>query len=98
MSTRGWELVTTNEPPVLAKTFLDAIVVEGSQSNGSLPDPACTDESDGCQAVGETDDPLDQLVASETGPRRRGRKLPGRCTRCGCENLNPISFEIADLA
>jgi hypothetical protein len=98
MNTRGGELVATNEPPVLAKTSLDAIVVEGGQSNGCLPDPACTDESDWCEGIGETDDPLDQLVASETGPRWRGRRFSRRYTRCGCENLNLMSFEIADLA
>jgi hypothetical protein len=98
MSTRGGELIATNEPPVLAKTSLDAVVVEDGQSNGCLPDPACTDESDGCQVFGETDDLLDQLFAPETGPRWRGRRFSRRYTRWRCENLNLMSFEIADLA
>ena len=48
MSARSRELVTTNEPPVLAKPLLDPIVVEDCQGYGRLPDPSCTDESDWC--------------------------------------------------
>jgi hypothetical protein len=73
MSTRSWELVTTNEPAVLAESLLDAIVVEDSQGDRCLPDPPYTKESDGCEIFGETDNLLDQLVASETDPWGRGR-------------------------
>jgi hypothetical protein len=73
MSTRSRELVATDEPAVLAEPFLDAVVVEDGQSNRRLPDPPYANESDGCEFFGETNDLLDQLVASETGPRRRGR-------------------------
>jgi hypothetical protein len=48
MSARGRELVATNEPPVLAEPLLDPIVVEDGQGDGCLPDPPCTDQSDGC--------------------------------------------------
>jgi hypothetical protein len=70
MTTRSWELVATDESAVLPKALLDAVVVEESSSDGRLPDPPCADESDGCEVLGETNDLLDQLVASETGPRR----------------------------
>jgi hypothetical protein len=96
MRTRGWELVTTNEPSVLAKPFLDAFVVEDGQSDRRLPDPPCTDESDGCEAFGETNDLLDQLVASETGPRPRGRRL-SRYARYKCKVLNSWVVEATDL-
>jgi hypothetical protein len=49
-------------------------MVEESQGDGRLTDSTGTDESNGCEAFSETDDLLDQLVASETG-RRRGRKF-----------------------
>ena len=73
MCTRSGELVATDEPTVLAKPLLDAILVENSPGDGCLPDPSCTDESDGCEGFGETNDLLDQFTASETGPRPWGR-------------------------
>jgi hypothetical protein len=73
MSARSWELVATNEPAILAKPLLDAVVVEDGQGDGCLPDPPCADESDGREVFGETNDLLDQFVAPETGPRSRGR-------------------------
>ena len=73
MSTRSRELIATDEPAVLAEPLLDAVVVEYSQSDGCLPDPPGTYESDGYEGFGETNDLLDQLVASETGPWWRGR-------------------------
>ena len=60
-----WELVATDEPTVVAKPFLDAIVVEDGQSDGCLPYPTCTEESDGCKVVHEIDNLLDQFVASK---------------------------------
>jgi hypothetical protein len=73
MSDRSWELVTSDEPTILAKPLLDAMVMKNGQSDGCLAHSASSDESDWSQVFGETDDPLDQLAASETGPRRRGR-------------------------
>ena len=67
------ELVTTDESAVVTESLFDAIVMEDSQSDGRLSDPASTDESDGCEVVSQIDNLLDQFVTSETGPRRRGR-------------------------
>ena len=73
MSAGGGELVTSDEPTVVSKSFLDAIVVEDGESDGCFPDPPCADESDWSEMFCEADDVLNQLLASETGPRRRGR-------------------------
>jgi len=73
MRTRCGELVATDEPTIVAKPFLDAIVVESSQSDGRLANPAGTDESDGCQVSRKLNDLLDKLATSETCPRCRGR-------------------------
>ena len=59
MSTRSRELITTDEPTVIAKPFLDAIVVEDRESDRSFPDTPCTDDSDGFQVYDETNDLLD---------------------------------------
>ena len=96
MRTRSWELIATNEPTVLAKPLLDAIVVEDGQSDRRLPDSSCAGESDGCEVSGETNDLLDQLIASKTGPRWRGRRL-SRCARSKCRVLNFLAVEAADL-
>ena len=64
------ELITTDEPPVIAKLFFDAIVVQDSQSDGCFPNPARPNESDGCEVVDDTNDVFDQLIASEQGPWR----------------------------
>ena len=45
MSSRGGELVATDESPVVSESFLDAIVVEDGESDGRFPDPPWTDES-----------------------------------------------------
>jgi hypothetical protein len=76
MEVRSWELITADESPVFAKPVLDAIVVEDGQRDGRFPDAPCTDESDGFEVFGETDDLLDQFVTSETRPGRRGRRFP----------------------
>ena len=70
MSAGCGELVATDEPTVGSKPFLDAIVVEDGESDGCFPNPPCTDESDWSQMFREGDDLLDQILASETGPRR----------------------------
>jgi len=59
VSEHCWKLVATDEPTVIAKPLLDAIVMEDSQSNRRLPDPPCTDESDWGEVFNETNDPLD---------------------------------------
>ena len=73
MSARGGEFVATDEPAVVSKPLLDTIVVEDSQGDGCFPDPPRTDESDGCEIFSETNDLVDQLVASKTGPWWWGR-------------------------
>ena len=88
MSARRWELVATDESPALAKPLLDAIVVEDSQSDGGLANSAGTDKSDGREVFGETDNLLDQVVASETSPWCwRGRL--SKCPRCKCKTVSP---------
>ena len=69
MGTRSRELVATDEPTVIAKPGLYAIVVENSQGDRRFTDATCTDESDWRQIYGETDDLLDQPFAPETSPR-----------------------------
>jgi hypothetical protein len=94
---RWWKLVTTDEPAVLAKSFLDAIVVEEIQGNGCLANSTSTDESNGCEVFSKANNLLDQLVASEAG-RWWGRRFSRRDPRCTCETVDHMVFEIADLA
>jgi len=75
MSERGWELVATDKPTVGPKPFLDAIVMEDGESNGCFPNPPCADESDWSEILCKANDLLDQILASETGPRWWGRRL-----------------------
>jgi hypothetical protein len=44
MSTRGRELIATDESSVIAKSVLDATVVKDCESNGSFSNPPCTNE------------------------------------------------------
>ena len=62
-----------SEPTVFSKLFLDAIVVEDRQSDGSLPDSPRTDKSDRDEVLYETDDLLGEFFTSETGSRWWGR-------------------------
>ena len=73
MDTRSRELIATNEPAVIAKPVLDAIMVEDSEGNGCLPNAPCADESDGFEVFSESDDLFDQFVASKTSPGCGGR-------------------------
>ena len=74
MSVGGRELIAADKSTVGTKSSFDVSVVEGLQSDGGLPDSSGTDESDGYEAFGHTDDLVDQLVTAEAGPRsRRGR-------------------------
>jgi hypothetical protein len=67
------ELIAANKSAIFAKPILDARVVEGGQRDGCLADPSDTDKSNGRQVFSEDNDLFDELVASETGPRRWGR-------------------------
>ena len=75
MSTRGGELVATDEPAVISKPLLDSIVMEDGQSDGCFPNPPWTDESDWSEIFCEANDLLDQVVTSKTGSRPWGRWL-----------------------
>ena len=77
MSARRWELVTTDEPTVVSELLPDATVVEDSQSDRGLPNPACTNKCDWSAIFCEADDLLDQFVASETDPWWWGRHFSG---------------------
>ena len=75
MVARGGELVATDEPAVVSKPSLDAIVMEDSQSNGCFPNPPWADESKWSKVLCETNDLFNQFVAPETDSRRRGRQF-----------------------
>jgi len=96
MSTRGGELIATDEPTVITKSLLDLIVVDNSQGDGGLANSASTDESNWNQVLSEIDYLLDQLVASKKGPRGRGRAFP-RFARSKYKILGPLVAWIADL-
>ena len=49
----GWELVTTDEPAVVAKPLLDSAVVENGQGSRGFPDPSGADESNWVEVLGE---------------------------------------------
>jgi len=66
-------LITADEPTVVAKPLLDPIMVEDGQSDGGLADSASTNEGNWDKVLGKTDYLLNQLVASEEGPRWQGR-------------------------
>ena len=70
---RSRELIATDESSVLAKSFLDPIMVEDGERNRCLPNPPRTDESDGFQIFSQSNNLFDQLAASKAGPWRRGR-------------------------
>ena len=71
MSEGGGELVATDESAIITESLLYAIVVEGGKSDTGLADSTGTNESERSEAFCKTGDPLDQLVSSEEGPRRR---------------------------
>jgi len=77
MSGQGKELIATDKSTVVTKPLLDAVVVQDGQSDGRLADPASTDESNWGEIFRETDDLLDQLVASEEDSRWRGWGFSG---------------------
>ena len=70
MAERRRGFVNSDEPMILAKPLLDAIVMEDGQSDEHLADPANTDRSDRGETFRKSDDLVDQIVATETGFRR----------------------------
>ena len=80
MRARSRELVTTDESTVIAKSFLDAVVMEHGQRDRRFANSSGADESDRFEVFGKTNDLLDQFFTSETDPGRRGRGFPV-CTR-----------------
>jgi hypothetical protein len=77
VSARSRKLITTDKSAVIAKSVFDPTVVEDSESNRRFPDPPRTDESDGFEVFGESDDLLNQLVTPEKVPGGRGRRFTG---------------------
>ena len=73
MCARSRELITTDESTVITKPVLDAIVVEDGESDRGFSNTPCANESNGFEVLCETNDLLDEVVASETGPERWGR-------------------------
>ena len=68
VSARGGELVTADEPTVVPKLLLDAIVVKDSQGDGCFSNSSWTDESEWSEVFCETNDLLIQFVAPKAGP------------------------------
>jgi hypothetical protein len=96
MGTRGRELITANKPTVVSEPCPDAIVVEDGQSNRCFPDSTWTDESDRGEVLCETNDLFDEVVAPETNPWRRGRRL-SKCTGCKHEIMDTLVVKVANL-
>jgi hypothetical protein len=65
-----WELITSNEPTVFAKSLLYVVVVKNGQSDGCLPNSTCANESDRYETVRKLNDFFNQFIASKQGPRR----------------------------
>lgn len=66
----GVELATSDKAAIFAEPLLDALMMEDSESDGCLPDPASTNESDGRKAFCQTDNLLYQIFASKADPWR----------------------------
>ena len=96
MRGRGGELIASDEPAVDAKPFLDAIVMKDGQGNGSLANPADTNEGDRSEVLRKTGDLRDQLVASEEDSWWWGWGLP-RYARWKYKISDPLVVEFADL-
>jgi hypothetical protein len=70
--------ITADEPPVFTKSFFNPIVVQDCEGDRCLPVAPWADESDKFEVFSEFDDLLNQIVASETVPRWRGRQFTDR--------------------
>jgi len=88
MSARGRELVTPNESTVMTKPLFDPVVVENGQCDRGLADSTSTDESDWGGLLSKIDYLLDQLIASEEGPRWRRWRFSGY-PRFACKMIGP---------
>ena len=97
MSGGGGELVATDESTVVAKPFLDMIIVEDSQGNRRLANSADANESGWGEVPCETNNFLNQVFTSEEGPRWRWWGF-SRYARCRYKILDSSAAEIADLA
>ena len=64
-------MFAADESTVDTESLFDAIVMEDSKGDRRLPNPSSPDESNGCQVFCQANYLVDQLVTSETGPRRR---------------------------
>ena len=73
------ELVATDEPSVIAKSFPDSAVVQDRQGNRCLPNATGTNESDRVQVFCKAYNPFDELVTSETGSWRGGEVILRVC-------------------
>ena len=80
MDTRSRELITTDKSTVIAKSVLDSIVVEDSKGDVCFPNAPCADESDGFEVFSESDDLLNQFVATKAGPGLWGRRFSQKDT------------------
>ena len=80
MGTGGGELIATDESTIVAKPLFDSIVVEDSEGDGCLSNPARADESDWNEVLGEIDYLLDQLVTSKERPWWQRRRFPKYAT------------------
>jgi hypothetical protein len=72
--------------------------VEDSESDGSFPDSAGTDEGDGSEVFCEINDLLDQLVPSKEDPRWWWRGFSGYTLDANIRFRHQLVVEIADLA
>lgn len=68
MGRRHLELIAVDEPAIVAKLVLDAVVVGSEQYVSSRLH--CADESDWFEVDCKTSDLLDQLIASEQFSQR----------------------------
>ena len=96
MGVGGRKLVATDEPAIVSESFLDATMVEDSEGNGGFLNPPWTDEGNWGKAFCETDDLLDQFIASETDLGSWGGDSP-RGMLCEGKTVDPMLFEVADL-
>ena len=56
------ELVATDEPAIITKPVLDAVVMKNGESDGCFPDPSCANEGYGFEVFGETNKLFNELV------------------------------------
>ena len=93
---RSGELVAAEESSVIAKSLLDAIVVEDGKGDRRFTNATCADESDRTESLYQTDDLLDQLTTSKTGLGWWGRQFSER-DAMKYQLANPNDARSADL-